>query len=254
VIDRANEPPSPDIPRASSDPPDSKRPLEAVRREAICWLLSGLMHESRNALQQIGSCAEMLAIELADHPQALDLVEGVEEAQSLLVRILNDLRTYSAPPQPACRPIELAAVWRQAWHELTLGDRWPEAILRHQTTEADTRCHADPALLAQTFATLFRHVLDAAGSEPTIEIACHEVTLDGQPALTVSIVCPGRQWTSAEQQQLFEPFFCHQPGGSGLELAIARCLVELHGGRLEARCGATGAEFVLTLPRRAKKP
>jgi signal transduction histidine kinase len=241
---------------AESDRCDSERQLEAARREAIGWLLSGLMHESRNALQQIGSCAEMLAIELADRPAIVDLIQGVEEAQSRLVRMLDDLRTYSSPLEPAYRPVELAALWRQVWQNLMLEDRWPRAQMREQAAPTDTHCQADPALLAQAVATLFRHALDAAGSAPTIEIACHDTLLDGQPALAASIADPGRQLTPAEQRQLFDPFFCRQPGSSGLEMAIARRLVELHGGWLEARSAAgRGAELVLTIPRRpAKKP
>ena len=261
VIDRGNQPPADGTDPMGSEPPDSERQLEAARREAICWVLSGLMHESRNALQQIGSCAEMLAIKLADQPAALDLVRGVEEAQSLLARMLDDLRTYSSPLRPACRSVELAALWCQVWRDLTRGNRWPQADLRQQVAPADTHCQADPALLTQAFAALLGHALDAAGPAPAIEIACHEIMpgpdaapQGGQPALAVSIAHAGRQLTAAEQQQLFDPFFHRHAGGTGLEMAIARRLVELHGGSLEARCTAgNGGELVLTLPRRPAK-
>lgn len=45
-------------------------------------------------------------------------------------------------------------------------------------------------------------------------------------------------------------------GGLGLGLAIARALVELHGGRIEARSGGAqqGASFVVTLPRLEPSP
>ena len=256
--------------RADADPPDSQRRLEAARREAIGWVLSGLMHESRNALQQIGSCAEMLAIELADRPALLDLVQGVEEAQSRLVEMLDDLRTYSAPLAPAYRRVDLAALWHGVWQNLMLQDRWPRAHLREQALPADTHCQADPVLLSQALAALFRHALDAAGSAPAIDIACHELAPCGgaaspgdpaappsaQPLLAVAIVDASRQLSPAEQQQLFDPFFCRQPGGTGLDMAIARRLVELHGGWLEAKSSTgRGVELILTLPRRpAKKP
>jgi signal transduction histidine kinase len=253
--------------------------LEAARREAIGWVLAGLMHESRNALQQIGSCAEMLAIELANRSDLLDLVQGVEEAQARLVEMLDDLRTYSAPLEPAYRPVDLAALWRHVWRNLLLEDRWPRAQLSEQAVPADTRCQADPVLIIQALAALFRHALDAAGPAPRLEIACHEITFSDssgtaptvpsgtsatapggtaappadQPALALSITDTARQLTLAEQQQLFEPFFCRRAGGAGLDMAIARRLVELHGGTLVARCTAPGAELILTVPRRSAK-
>jgi signal transduction histidine kinase len=233
---------------------DAARRLEAARREAISWVLSGLMHESRNALQQIGSCAEMLAIELADRPQVLDLVQGVEEAQSLLVQMLDDLRTYSAPLVPSYRRIDLAPMWRHVWQELTRDQRWSQATLHDQAVSTNTHCQADPALITYVLIILLGHALSAAGSSPQIEIACHELSSGDQSSVAMSIICPSRQLTPDEQRQLFDPFFCRPAGGSGLRLAIARRFVELHGGSLEAKNASSGGtELVLTLPRRPPK-
>ena len=168
--------------------------------------------------------------------------------------MLDDLRAYSAPLQPSYRPLDLVESWRKVWQSLTQTGRWPQAELRQQAVPSDTRCQADPDMLAQTFATLLENALDCAGSHPIIEIAAHETMLGGQPALAVVIADHGREVTPAEQRRLFEPFFCRHPGSTGLGMAVARRLVELHGGSLHATSATgRGAEVVLTLPRRPAK-
>jgi len=64
----------------------------------------------------------------------------------------------------------------------------------------------------------------------------------------------------AEVERIFEPFHrldtarAHDTGGAGLGLAIARSIVEAHGGRLSARNNpGGGATFSFTLPTTTKE-
>ena len=50
---------------------------------------------------------------------------------------------------------------------------------------------------------------------------------------------------------MFEPFFTTKTKGTGLGMAIARQIVDAHGGRIELGAAARGAEFIITLPRNA---
>ena len=56
---------------------------------------------------------------------------------------------------------------------------------------------------------------------------------------------------SAEQRQsIFEPFYTTKPKGTGLGMAIARRIVEAHGGRIEVSSSpGEGSTFTVTLPR-----
>ena len=75
------------------------RVLQAERLAAIGQMTAGLAHESRNALQRAQSCLEMLARRVADRPEVLDLVDGIQEAQDDLHRLYEEVgRLRGADP------------------------------------------------------------------------------------------------------------------------------------------------------------
>lgn len=71
----------------------------------------------------------------------------------------------------------------------------------------------------------------------------------------VSVADDGPGIPLAEQSQIFERFYSnsHAPGektGAGLGLAIAKTVVELHGGRIWVKSqGGRGSTFFFTLPK-----
>jgi two-component system sensor histidine kinase FlrB len=79
-----------------------------------------------------------------------------------------------------------------------------------------------------------------------VSLACVRLT-ENRVAIDVRDNGPG---VPAElRARLFEPFFTTRPGGSGLGLAVARAVVEAHGGTVELlEQGGPGAHFRLELP------
>lgn len=76
---------------------------------------------------------------------------------------------------------------------------------------------------------------------------------DGTVCLRVVDSGPG--FPSSIAEQLFEPFFSTKPEGTGMGLAIARSIVEAHGGTLTAEnSGAGGARFLVCLPEATGNP
>jgi signal transduction histidine kinase len=68
--------------------------------------------------------------------------------------------------------------------------------------------------------------------------------------LQCTILDSGPGFPSSEMERLFDPFFTTRPGGTGLGLAVARRVVEDHGGKLELSNGSTGGACVtFLLPR-----
>ena len=73
---------------------------------------------------------------------------------------------------------------------------------------------------------------------------------DGNGDILVSMRDSGPGFPSGMVEQLFEPFFSTKAEGTGMGLAIARSIVEAHGGTLSGEnCDDGGACFTVRLPR-----
>jgi two-component system NtrC family sensor kinase len=89
---------------------------------------------------------------------------------------------------------------------------------------------------------------NAAAAAPSGgEVGLAAAASDGAVELAVADSGPGVP--PELRARIFEPFFTTRPRGTGLGLAVARQIVEAHGGRIEVgeRAGG-GARFTVRLP------
>ena len=106
--------------------------------------------------------------------------------------------------------------------------------------------------IRQVMTNLLSNAIDAVPDEGRIEIEVHEAERNGAAGVEVYIRDNGRGIPAGQQEQIFEPFFTTKKGfGTGLGLWVSREIVEKHGGTISVRnrASATGAEFVMWLPR-----
>jgi PAS domain S-box-containing protein len=231
-----------------------KRAVQAERLAAIGQMVTGLAHESRNALQRSQACLEMLRFRLEDRPESLDLVNGIQEAQDDLQRLYEEVRTYAAPLVIDRRETALRAIILEAWSQLDWRIRGREARLDLRS-EVNDRCFLDAPRLVQVFRNLLDNALEACHDPVELVVDWSEIDLGGRPALRVSLVDNGPGLSPEQIRNLFEPFYTTKTQGTGLGMAIARRIVEAHGGTIAAGDPSPdanrkrGAEIVILLPR-----
>jgi signal transduction histidine kinase len=96
--------------------------------------------------------------------------------------------------------------------------------------------------------------LAAAPDPARIEIVCEGAHLAAAPAFCVTVTDNGPGLTAEQRRRIFEPFYTTKPTGTGLGTAIARRLVEAHGGTIGVgNEPGPGARIVVTLPRQRPK-
>jgi signal transduction histidine kinase len=229
-----------------------ERALQTERLAAIGQMMTGLAHESGNALARSQSCLEMLTWEVEDRPEALDLINRIQKAQDHLRQLYEEVRSYAAPLKLEREPWDVGAVCRQAWENLALLRQGRDAQLRPEVLGIDWTCAVDPFRLEQVFRNMLENALAACTDPVRVTVSAAEATLAGRPALRVSVRDNGPGLSPEQRQRIFDPFFTTKTKGTGLGMAIAKRIIEAHGGQIAVGpSSGPGAEIVITLPREA---
>lgn len=227
-----------------------KQALQMERLAAIGQAMTGLTHESRNALQRGMACLEILKLRLKDRPEDLDLLARMQRAHDDLLRLYEEVRAYGAPLHIERSQCHLVAVWREAWDQVTPQFPDKEATLCEEIAGAELWCLADARRLVQVFRNLLENSFAACPGPVQVGITCRETLRAGRPALQIAVRDNGPGLNEEQRQHIFEPFYTTKVKGTGLGTSIARRIVEAHGGEIALGNSAQpGTEIVITLPR-----
>jgi signal transduction histidine kinase len=218
--------------------------------------LATLAHELRNPLAPVRNAVHILQLKGANSPElkwACDVLERQVHAMTRLIDDLMDISRINLDRIELRRePVELAAVIHRAvessrplidesGHELAIA--LPEGPLL---------IDADPIRLAQVFMNLLNNAAKYMDRGGRIELSAFATGNE----VGVSIKDAGIGISAERIASLFTMFsqveraLSRTRGGLGIGLALARRLVELHGGRISAHSDGLGrgAEFLVHLP------
>jgi len=231
-----------------------KERLERDRRLASLGEMAAVLaHEIRNPLTAMKGHAQLLAERLApDSPEKRKAGRVVREAVRL-EELTADLLSFIRSGEIERREADPSEILRAATREVD-GPDGPRIDL--EIPRAPAPRPLDGRLLRQALTNLLRNALQAspraaAGTADGVPEAGGPVATlteeDGTLVVTVRDHGPGVP--AGERERIFEPFFTTRTRGTGLGLAVARRIVELHGGTITVTDHpAGGAVFRVTIP------
>jgi two-component system sensor kinase FixL len=226
------------------------RALQAERLAAIGQMVTGLAHESGNALQRGQACLELLALRVHDRPEALGLVAAGLEAQEDLRRLYEEVRCYAAPIVLDRRICPLRDLLRQAWGHLEPARTGRDARLV-ELGDPGLTCVGDEFRLIQVFRNILDNALSACRDPVVIESSwsMNAAGMGEAPSIEIILRDNGPGLTDEQRTNLFEPFYTTKTHGTGLGMAIVRRIVEAHDGRIAVGPeDGQGAAIHITLP------
>jgi PAS domain S-box-containing protein len=229
---------------------------EADRRKDE--FLATLAHELRNPLAPIRQAALISKARTATEAQkrwSSDVISRQVQHMSLLLEDLLDIsRITRGRLELRTETVELAEVVHAAVEAARPSIDAKRHLFSIELPPEPVHFVADPLRLAQVLSNLLTNAAKYTDPEGDLRLraSCTAETI------TISVVDSGVGLPADGLTDVFEMFSQvpssrnHSEGGLGIGLALAKGLVELHEGEIEARSAGIGkgSEFIVRVPRR----
>lgn len=230
--------------------------LERADREE---LLNVVSHELRTPVTVILGYARLLLSgrvgELSEEQRRF--LDETRKSGERLNRFIGDLmetaRSLSGEPvlEVCERPVEATLRSVASMLKPLLDEQRLELVI--DPGEGPLRARFDPARIEQVLTNLLGNAIKFSPPGGVIHLRTRAVTRDGVPFVAVEVCDAGPGVAESERERIFEPYVRvgggRDAGGLGLGLAIARRIVETHGGCIACTpCEDGGSRFVFTLP------
>ncbi|MFP7721427.1 ATP-binding protein [Lysobacter sp. A3-1-A15] len=240
------------------------RDLRESRQQALAAsrlkdeFLATVSHELRTPMTPITGWAQVLQRIAPDNPQVTDAARVIERSARAMTRIIDDLldmsRIISGKIRLNPEPVVLEDVVRDAIGAVQVAAD-AKRILLATAVPAGLGLRADPHRLQQVLWNLLSNAVKFTPAGGVVRIEAR--TTADHVLVSVSDTGPGID--PGFLPYVFDRFrqadssVTRPHGGLGLGLAIARQLVELHGGEIEAQSAGIGHGccLTITLPRAA---
>jgi nitrogen fixation/metabolism regulation signal transduction histidine kinase len=213
---------------------------ELSRQEVKTWkkVIRVISHELNNSLAPITSLAHS-GRELArggDAGRLGPVFDTIEDRARHLHRFIQSYAEFARLPQPQPEAIE----WKVFLDQLA-----QHYAFRLATPPPAQPGWFDRAQLEQVLINLLKNAHEAGGDPAAIELEVGERASDQR----IEVRDRGSGMSEAVLANALLPFYSTKRSGSGLGLALAREIVEAHGGRIAlANRGGGGLGVTLTLP------
>jgi signal transduction histidine kinase len=198
-------------------------------------MAAGMAHEIRNPLGGIQLYASLLAKDVADRQDSLDLVRkisgGVKRLESIVGQVLQFTRELKVSPAP----VDLAEVVQQAAEYASQAAA--ENKIRFQIDgPASMPATIDALLFGQAVLNLLLNAVDAAGTGGQVTVSYGPPPEESDARqFHLAVIDSGPGIAPGALDRIFNPFFTTKDTGTGLGLAIVHRVIEAHDGTIVAR-------------------
>ena len=226
---------------------ERKRTEDLLREQAALTRLGEMAavvaHEVKNPLAGIRGALQVISARMPDSSRDRAVVGDIIARLDALNQMVQELLLFARPNTPKVSLVPVGALIEATVRLLKRDPQFAQVDVEIDGGAGSVG--ADPELLQIVVSNLLLNAAQAMAGHGRIR-----VTILRRPDhLALQFRDTGPGMTGDVRSRMFEPFFTTKHRGTGLGLATARRLVELHGGAMSAECPPDGGTIVtVSLP------
>ena len=225
-----------------------------ARRSSMGELAASMAHQLNQPLTGILSNAQaakrMLesgTTSLPDvHDSLVDIIDDCRSARDVILRMREMLTPTDAQPVL----VDMTTIVRDVALLVASDALIRRVSVAFESDVASAQVEGVRILLQQAILNVVMNAIDAVADLPRPNrVVLIRTTSDGRGEVQISVRDQGTGLPDGAEKRVFEPFFSTKTSGMGMGLAIARSIVEQHGGSITASNAPAGGVLVmLSLP------
>ena len=213
---------------------------------AVGQMTAQIAHEIKNPLGSIRFATEVLRRRGDQSEESKETLEIIDRSVNHLAAIVTELSEFARPKELNRTETDLNKLLDDLMP--MVADRLSDKEMRIKREYANDLPSAsfDPTELRKLFLNLIINAIDA--SEPGSEIEV-KTSAPAKGLVAVAVTDHGAGMDPETRRRVFEPFYTTKQAGTGLGMAIAKKIAELHRGDLgvASRLGE-GTTITVRLP------
>ncbi|HEU4618250.1 MAG TPA: HAMP domain-containing sensor histidine kinase [Gammaproteobacteria bacterium] len=207
--------------------------VQQTKLAALGRLSASIAHEIRNPIGAMSHAGQLLAESANTSGEEKRLTDIIRVNANRVSKIVESVLALSRRDQTRPERLQLRPWMQDFVHEFVATLELYEGAVSVVGEESDLEAEMDPTHLHQIVWNLCDNAVKYASATAgaiSVELGCGRLETSGRPYLEVADRGPGIEPDKVEQ--IFEPFYTGQPGGTGLGLYICRELCERNGATL----------------------
>nr|HDN00474.1 HAMP domain-containing protein [Deltaproteobacteria bacterium] len=208
--------------------------LEMIQQKALAEVghfALTVAHEVKNPLGIIKGALDIIKKEDIDHEVKSTMIEYVDDEIRRLNRLIQDFLDFSRPRKPVFEKVELNSLMKDLLQRLRL--EWEEkgVVIDMDISKEKCLSQADPDMLSQALLNVIKNACEACDNEGHVSV---KTSISHYNWIT-QIADTGKGMDQETQKKALEPFYTTKAQGTGLGLAYAARVIEIHGGEISFR-------------------
>jgi signal transduction histidine kinase len=210
-------------------------------------IVSGLLHDLRNPLAVISSCAQLCLEGSELDPSLRERLQMILESSQKAHGLTKQFLSYAKSSVLDFKPVNINRLLLVMWKMSELESAPCQMTFEAQLAKDLPEIMGSQENLERVFLNLFMNAIHAVSKKGTVIVETR--LLPSQDMVEIKITDDGPGIPKEQQARIFEPFFTTKENGTGLGLSICQSIIIQHKGSISIdSTGERGTTVSIQIP------